>query len=275
MHTPGIPLAGKAIVITRAPDSAHELVQKLEQAGAEVLLLPTMGIEPPLDSRPLDDALRRLDDFNAILFISTNAVAFTFKRAQMLDKRNAMRNSPGRLIAAVGPATARAATASGIRVDYVSSACTGEALVRELGSSLRGRKVLVPRSDRGDERLSEALREVGAEVREVVAYRTVIAEPTDPDLIRRIRSGDVHVITFASPSAFHNLCDTIDSSELAELSTRIQFAAIGPTTARAIRNSGSRVDIVASEPSAEGLTEAILKYYERQSSDTTGAQRQQ
>jgi uroporphyrinogen III methyltransferase/synthase len=268
------PLIGKRILVTRAPDRAQELVRELQQAGAEVLLLPTVGIEPPPDWRPLDEALRHLEEFNAVLFVSTNAVDCTFKRALILRKDKVMRDLPGRLVAAVGPATARAAAVRGIPVDYVASEHTGESLVRELGSSLRGRKVLLPHSDRGDKKLSESLREAGAEVTDVVAYRTAAPEPLDPELIRRIRSGEVHVLTFASPSAYDNLAKWIDSAELAELSSVVQFATIGSITAGVIRRKGGRVSIVASEPSARGFTEAIVKYYEREQSYREGAQRE-
>lgn len=256
------PLAGKRVVVTRTPEQSRELVRDLEAVGAEVLLLPTVGRTGPLDPEPLNDALRRIEDFNAILFVSPTAVEETYKRASMLGKREVIRQLPGRLLAAVGPATARAAAGHGMVVDYVASDPSGESLVRELGNSLAGRDVFLPRSDRGDKRLLQALQEVGAKVTEVVAYRTVAPEPLNPELIDRIRRTDVDVIVFASPSAFDNLGERIEPSELARLSTRINYAAIGPTTAEAMRNRGSRVDIVAAEPSSKGLTDAIVKYYE-------------
>jgi len=256
------PLSGKRIVVTRAPERSQELIRELEAQGAQVLMLPTVGTTEPLDPRPLNDALRHFEDFNAILFVSRTAVEETCKRAATIGKRDVMRELPGRLIAAVGQATAREAARAGIVVDYVASGHTGESLVRELRGSLAGRNVLLPRSDRGDRRLFEALREVCASVTEVVAYRTVAPEPLDHELIGRIRRGDVDVMIFASPSAFDNLTGKIDASELAQLSVRVRFVAIGPTTAAAIRKCGSRVEIVAKEPSAEGLTAAIVKYYE-------------
>jgi uroporphyrinogen III methyltransferase/synthase len=136
--------------------------------------------------------------------------------------------------------------------------------VKELGGSLSGRKVLLPRSDRGDRGLSDALREAGALVTEVVAYSTPAPEPLDPEIVERIRRADVDVITFTSPSAFCNLSDWIDTLTLAKLSSRVRFAAIGPTTAKSIRKAGSQVEIEAAEPSVRGLTDAIVKYYQRQ-----------
>jgi uroporphyrinogen-III synthase len=254
-------LAGKSIVITRAPEQAQELRQALESLGAEVLLMPTVAFAPPEDLRPLDEALSKLSRFDAILFLSKNAVRYIFERCRELGIESWL-DSPPRLVAAVGAGTAEAATSQGLRVDYVAKNQSGEALVRELGDRVAGRTVLLPRSDRGDAQLSTALREVGARVTEVVAYRTVVPEATNSALLARVRRGEVDAIIFASPSAFVNCSDLMDDTDLVQLSAQVQFAAIGPTTARALRDAGVRVEIEASEPSTAGLAGAIAEYYQ-------------
>lgn len=256
------PLAGRRVVVTRAPEQAAELAAALERLGAEVLLMPTVEFAPPLGWQLLDAELRKLDGFEAIVFVSKNAVRYIFARCLDLGIESEMLSGP-RLIAAVGPGTAEAAIQAGIRVDYVAKHHTGEALARELASELRGRHVLLPRSDRGDDRLPAALRAAGAEVSEVVAYRTAVPKALDPRILERVRGGAVDAIVFASPSAFHNLCGWIPESELAELSRRVQFTAIGPTTAGALRQAGVQVEIAAAEASAAALAEAIVSYYER------------
>jgi len=110
-----------------------------------------------------------------------------------------------------------------------------------------------------------ALREAGASVTEVVASRTTVPDSLDPALLSRIRRADVDAILFASPSAFHNLVSSIAASDLAALSSRIQFTAIGPTTARALRDAGVRVEIEAEDTSASGLAESLARYYQRRS----------
>jgi uroporphyrinogen-III synthase len=87
----------------------------------------------------------------------------------------------------------------------------------------------------------------------------------DPAVLARIRRSEVDAIVFASPSAFQNLRDVIGAAELANLSARVQFAAIGPTTARTIRDSGARVEIRAEEASAEALAGAIAKHFQGRS----------
>jgi uroporphyrinogen III methyltransferase/synthase len=259
-------LAGKTIVVTRAPEQAQELVRLLEQFGAEVLLLPMVNFVPPQNWLDLDASLRALGEFDWILFTSQNAVRFVCRRCAELGLVIGSLQSPRPLVAAVGPATARAARNEGLRVDFVAEGRTGEALGRELLNSLEGCSVLLPRSDQGDDRLSKVLHEGGARVTEVVAYRTALPEKLDAGILQRIRRGEVNAIVFASPSAFHNLSAFIEPSELARLSTAIQFAAIGPSTAQALRESGVQVEVEANESSAAGIADAIAGHYERQSS---------
>jgi uroporphyrinogen-III synthase len=258
------PLAGKRIVLTRAPEQAREWADALEQMGAEVIVLPTVAFAPPEDCGPLDEQLRRLDRFDAILFLSKNAVRYVFDRLNQLGIECEMLRSPHRIIAAVGPGTAGALAAQGVRVDHVAEGRTGEALAGELRQSLRRRKVLLPRSDKGDRRVLHALHEAGAEVTEVIAYRTTTPATLDPAILSRIRRADVDAIVFASPSAYHNLSDALGPAEAAALSSRVHFVAIGPTTALAMHETGARVAVEASEGSAgaAGLAASIAKFYQ-------------
>jgi uroporphyrinogen-III synthase len=264
------PLAGKRIVITRVPEQAQELRQALESLGAEVLLMPTVAFAPPEDYRALDEALRKLSGFDAILFLSKNAVRYVFERCRDLGVKCWL-DSPKGLVAAVGAGTAEAAASRGLQVDYIAKNQGGEALVRELADRIAGRNVFLPRSDRGDARLSNALREAGARVTEVVAYRTAAPEATDSAMLARVQRAEVDAIAFASPSAFANFSDLMNDAQVAELSTRVRFAAIGPTTARAMRDAGVRVEIEGAEPSAAGLAGAIAEHFQRQATQARRA----
>jgi uroporphyrinogen III methyltransferase / synthase len=260
------PLTHKRIVLTRALEESSELARALESLGAEVILLPTVAFAPPEDWQKLDEQLRHLDWFDAILFLSKNAVRYIFDRCAQLGIKCEMVESANRLIAAVGPSTAQALTEKGLRVNYVAKNHTGESLAYELRGSLAGRRVLLPRSDRGDDGVPNALREIGAKVTEVIAYRTVAPAALDPAILARVRAGEVDAVVFASPSAFHNLRDSIGPAETTQLSARIQFVGIGPTTSRAIRESGARVAIEAEEASAAGLAAALAKHYRQSGS---------
>jgi uroporphyrinogen-III synthase len=252
------PLEGKRVVITRAPEQATELARQLERMGAEVLLMPTVAFAPPENLSAVDAAIDQLDQFDWILLTSMNVVRFFVWRMQSKDGFSAMGSTK---VGAVGPGTAILSQSEGLDVDYVAKKGTGESLARELAESIRGCRILLPRSDRADDRLPAMLREAGADVTEVIAYRTVKPETLDAEVLGRLRRAEVDAIVFASPSAFHNLCDTIPAEELAKLSERVKFAAIGPTTAKVLEGAGVRVTVQAKEASAESLAEAIARHF--------------
>ena len=258
-------LAGRSIVVTRAPEQARDLALELERMGAGVLVLPTVRFEPPETWSAVDAAIQSLAEFDWLLFTSQNAVRFLSARCRELGM-NRERLQPLKVrVGAVGPATVSAAAEEGWRVDYVASKHTAEALARELGSLIAAKKVLLPRSDRADGRLPAMLREAGAEIAEVIAYRTVKPGKLDSAILGRLRRAEVDAIVFASPSAFLNLRDAIPAPELASLSRRVAFAAIGPTTAQALREAGVLATIEASDASLMALADAIATHFQRAS----------
>ncbi|MER3449916.1 MAG: HemD protein, partial [Chloroflexota bacterium] len=79
-----LPLAGKAVVVTRGREQAGELARRLEALGATVYMFPTIRFEPPEDTSPLDRAVAELDRFDWVVFTSPNGVRFFWARLQLL-----------------------------------------------------------------------------------------------------------------------------------------------------------------------------------------------
>jgi uroporphyrinogen-III synthase len=258
------PLAGRRIVVTRAPEQAAELNAALSALGAQVLSMPTMSFAAATDFAALDAALDRLGEFDWLVFASQNAVRFVSQRLLETRKRASTIAFPSLSVAAVGQATASASSAAGFRVAYTAKNASGESLASELAHYVAGKNVLLPRSDRGDSRLMDGLRESGAKVTDVIAYRTLGAQEVNAEALGELRAGAVDAILFASPSAFQNLCDVISVPEIAMLSLRVNFAAIGPTTAKALREAGVRVAIQPTQSSAILLADAVAKFYTEQ-----------
>ncbi len=257
---PSLPLAGKRIVVTRAPQQAAELARHLSALGAQVILLALVDFAPVEDFTALDECMRNLAQFHWLLFTSQNAVRFFTDRgvSQGMDLTRLSKTGPK--VAAVGPATADAAGKAGWFVDRVASKSLASGLVEELTGALEGKRILLPRSDHARPDLPAALRSAGADVVEVVAYRTV-APVSDAESLALILRGEVDVIIFASPSAFQHLEESAGTAALQRLSENVAFAAIGPVTAAALREAGIRVAIDARESTSTGLADAIVKYY--------------
>ncbi len=258
MNAPA-PLRGKRIVVTRAVEQARDLKQRLEKLGATVLLLPAVSFSKPLDTAELDRAIGALESFDWILFTSANAVRFFAVRRRELGFVPAEKKEPQ--CAAVGPATATAAAAEGLTIDYVAKEFLGSALAREMSEALAGRRVLLPRSERAGRGLPDALASSGAKVTEVVAYHTGGVGAGDPGVLDAVRAGDVDVISFFSPSAVENLRGELGMETISRLCERAAFAAVGPITATALREAGLPVTILAAEATGKSMATAIVEYF--------------
>ncbi|HEY0191341.1 MAG TPA: uroporphyrinogen-III synthase, partial [Kofleriaceae bacterium] len=163
---------------------------------------------------------------------------------------------------AVGPATARALADAGIPARLPAGARDGASLAAAViaDRALRGRRVLVPRAEAGRDELVDALRAAGAEVDAVAAYRTVAAPGDHPAIahgLALLRAGDAAVCAMFAPSQVAALVDLL--GPLAALATR--FAAIGQTTAAALRAAGVTRLVVADAATPERLANAVAAVY--------------
>ncbi len=116
----------------------------------------------------------------------------------------------------------------------------------------------MPRADIAREMLALELAGVGAEVDEVVAYRTVLGDSFDEQVKDMLLIGEIDIITFTSSSTVRNFVAMMRHGDLAEMLKAVMVACIGPITARTARESGIRVDVVAEEYTIEGLIRAIV-----------------
>jgi uroporphyrinogen III methyltransferase/synthase len=250
------PLFGLRVLVTRPAHQAADLAAALRAAGAEPVLLPLVAIAPLPDPAPLDAALGRLADWDALVFTSANAVRV------FADRWRARRPRPAAPPAwCVGPATARAALAAGLAVrgdpEEAGDASTLARVILEDAPGA-GRRFLVPCAEGMRAELAEGLRAAGARVDVLPIYRTVPA-PVDAAALRgSLAGGDLDAIAFASPSALRALLGHLDAAALAG-ARRALRVAIGPATAAALREAGLDADAVAGEPGAAGIVRALVE----------------
>ena len=260
------PLFGKRIVVTRPREQAAELIERIEAMGAEAIEAPMIRIEPPEDYAPLDAACRAAAEFDFIVFSSANAVDSFIERLLLspLD----VRELKGVKLCAVGPATAERLTRYGLKIDVTPAEFRAEALVHAIspGGNARGLRVLLPHADIGREIVADELRKQGAEVTEVVAYRTVVAEPEregEPDIYRMLLERRIDVVTFTSASAVRNFVKTIGAEQAVDLLRTTIVASIGPVTAEAATQCQIQTTIMPSQYTVPALVAAIVDYFER------------
>lgn len=251
------PLLGRRVLVTRPAAQAGDPIRRLRELGAEPITCPTIRILPPDDFGPLDAAIRRLPQYDWLIFTSVNGVHFFFQRLEVLGRKEALAMVR---LAAIGPATADALAAQGLPVDFVPRQYVAEAIVEGIGD-VTGQHILLPRADIARKALANGLRTKGAVVDEVTAYRTVPASPGDLMTLLG-RGGRIDIATFTSPSTVRNFVVLLGDRSPGEVLGDAVVACIGPITARAAQAVGLTVDIVAEEHTVRGLVRAIVKAME-------------
>ena len=255
------PLFGKRVLVTRSREQASVLSEKLENLGAEAWEYPTIKIQDPDDLAALDNAVAHAGDYSWIIFTSVNGVKAFFQRlkAQKLD----IRTLKDAKICAIGPKTAEALEERGLLVDVMPEVFRAEAVIEALKDRIQtGDKVLLPRADLARQVLVDSLQQLGADVHEVIAYQTVLADETDTQLLlEKLQAGEIHVVTFTSSSTVTNFLKLIGDHR--DLLQGITMAYIGPVTAETAEKNGLKVDICAEQYTIDGLVNAIQGYYNK------------
>ena len=253
-------LSGKRIVITRAVEQSASIVEALREHGATPVLLPMVAFAPPDDFSSLDEALRNLRQFDWMFLTSQNALRAMQERCAQIEL-SLVEATEGVCIAAVGPATAEAARNGGLEVAYVAKKHQGVALAEELSASVKGKRVFLPRSDRANRDLVEALVRYGAIVTEVVAYKTIRpTEEENREHLAEIERG-ADAILFFSPSAVHHLQDLLGGARFAIFSNKVAYTAIGPVTEKALRETGVQRIVASVDVQPEAVVEALAEFF--------------
>jgi uroporphyrinogen III methyltransferase/synthase len=262
------PLFGKRVLVTRPREEAADLVDRLEAMGAETIEAPMIRIVPPEDYGPLDEACAQAGRFNWIIFSSAHAVDAFVER--VLAGPRDLRSLNGAKLCGVGPATGERLARYGLKVDLTPSEYRAEGILRALSETgdVRGLKILLPRADIGREIVADELRKQGAEVTEVIAYRTTAVEAEregEPDIYRMLLEHRIDVVTFASASAVRSFVRVLGTEPAADLLSATIVASIGPVTAEAASQFNIKTTIMPALYTIPALVDAIVEYFQKQS----------
>lgn len=250
-------LAGKRVLITRAVEQAPGLAALLEAEGAEVLIMAAISIEPAADFQALDEAIRQIERYQWVIFTSVNGVRAVGQRLDVVGQN--WRSFTQARVAAIGPATAEALRAVGVQPDFVPAEYVAEAITAGIGE-VAGQCILLPRADIAREALAVELRQRGAVVEEIAAYRTV-TQPLDTQAVEQVLARHPDVVTFTSSSTVRGFLTALHGVNVAEVLRGVAVACIGPITAKTAREAGLTPQIVAEEYTMPGLTRAIVAYF--------------
>ncbi|OEJ25678.1 bifunctional uroporphyrinogen-III C-methyltransferase/uroporphyrinogen-III synthase [Streptomyces agglomeratus] len=254
------PLFGWRVLVPRTKEQAASLSDQLRSYGAVPHEVPTIAVEPPRTPQQMERAVKGLvtGRYEWIAFTSVNAVKAVREKFEEygLDARA----FAGIKVAAVGEQTAASLVEFGVKPDLVPSGEQSAAGLLEDWPPYDPvfdpiDRVFLPRADIATETLVAGLIELGWEVDDVTAYRTVRASPPPADTREAIKGGGFDAVLFTSSSTVRNLVGIAGKPHNVTV-----IACIGPATAKTAEEHGLRVDVLSPEPSVHKLAEALAAF---------------
>jgi len=254
-------LLNKTIVVTRSEDQADGFVMALRNYNADVILAPTICLQPPASWADCDNALRKITDYDWLIFTSVNSVTFFKGRADALQvslKRNSLK------IAAVGQSTADKLQNLGLTVSLIPEIFSAKGLLNEFSKmQMKNQRVLAPGAENRQNTLQNGLKAICLEARFVTVYRNEPVRSFPNGSTEKLKQKRPDVLTFTSPSTFKNMLSLTGGKLFEEwICAGSQIAVIGNATQKAIQKAGYQVAIKAEKATTHSLAQAISTYYD-------------
>lgn len=249
------PLFGRRIGVTRADEQATSQIDRIYELGAEAVLMPTLEIEPPTEWDTVDAVLRRIGEFDWIVFTSANGVRALMGRLWELGGDS--RQLGAARLATIGPFTAAALREFQLRPDVIPETYRAEHLAAALCPKMAGKKVLWARANRVRDVLRTELIAAGAQLEEAVVYQHRDVAAWSEDVNQRLIAGQLDWIGVSSPAIARNVMRLMPDAARANLGQNIRIASISPVTSATCREIGLPVSAEATEHTWDGLLATI------------------
>lgn len=247
-------LSNRQIVITRALHQIEEFAELLEAQGAIPILYPCIAVQPPADTRALDEMLGSLDRYDWLIITSTNTL---FAMAERIHAIHVIPAFDKVKIAVIGEKTEDTlAEFYGVTAAFVPDKFTAIVLAKSLPLEA-GEAICLPQSTIAEDKLAEDLTARGATVTVIPAYETVIGEGGE-DVPYLLQENQIDALTFTSPSTVTNFLKRIHPLSVPDLPT----ICIGPSTAQRAEDCGFREIILPEEYSLQGMLDMLIQYFE-------------
>jgi uroporphyrinogen III methyltransferase / synthase len=257
-------LENKVAAIACSSEKAGALSSGLEAMGAEVLTLNVIALYAIPGNMGLDEALDDLGRYDWTILTSTYGAQLFVQ--SLLQRKISLERSRNFKICAIGPATAKVLTESGLQVDLIPKDFVAEGILRALkeyyggGKGLVGRRILLPRAEEARDVLPQSLRGAGTNVKIVPCYRNALGS-IPQKITQRLKAFPPDLLVFTSASAVNNFLTLVGSDEGQRLLGAATIAALGPVTAAAIQTQGKKADIFPEKNTIPSLLQAIQEHF--------------
>lgn len=236
-RVPGAP----RVLVTRPAAESRRLAARLSEFGVAALIAPAIEVELLDRSADLDAALANLADNDWVIVTSANGARALSNAARRLGvdlgAAGAVR------WAAVGRASARELLQAGAPSPWLPRRADAAGLAAELPLE-SGQRALWLRGSLADSTLRGVLAERGAELSEVIVYRTAEAPASSRAALAEALEGGLDALVLASPSAVRGLLALAAADAGSSASARLRAlpaVCVGPRTAAEARERGFSV----------------------------------
>ena len=236
-------LDGVAVSVVGTESFLARMSEKLEKNGADVSCIPAVKI---VENRAvLDEAIKRISEFDTLVFTSANGVNSFFKNLRR--SKTDVRIFAGKRFSVIGSATAAALESYGIFADIIPEKFNAESLANALDEQADIGRLLVLRAKNGSEKLNEILDKNGSDYLDLKIYDAVSEEiegyPITTDYL-----------VFASSSGVESFFE--NGFSVGENTT---VSAIGEKTAEALKRRGINDICISERSDADGILQLILR----------------
>lgn len=254
-----LPLFGQRIAITRPEAQCHEIAENIARLGGQPILMPMITISDVEGGErdQLDAAIKRLQDYQWLIFTSVNGVSAFFRR--LWETVGDVRDVAHLKFAAIGPATAAALEKWSLKADIVPESFRAEALAAKLLPLVAGQRCLWAGANRGRDVLPETLQTANAVVDKVVVYRNEDVAELSPSVIRTLQSGELDWVGLSSPSIAENFAALLRDAGMNLSALPFRIATISPVTSEAAQNCGLEIHAEAGSYTWNGIIDAIAQ----------------
>ena len=230
-----LPLSGWKVLVTRPKELVSRTADKLREKGAEVLELPAIRTVPMEDQSRLYKALDHLEEYQWLVFTSPTGVRVFFE--ELIRHGKDIRAMGNARLAVIGEGTKKALQERGLLADFVPSVYDGDTLGKELSELLSGgEKILIPRAEKGNEKLTAFLAQAGAVVEDVPTYQTLYEKSQLIDEKKEFETGQISCAVFTSASTVKGFVEGTKGLDY----SKVKAACIGRQTKAAAESFGMK-----------------------------------
>jgi len=254
----------KPILAIMRPESYTDASEDVVRAaGFQPLSVPVVAIKGMKDEAFdgfVDRVLSRKTDY--VIFTSANGIDYTLKNLGGVSEKEFLAALKKLKVVAIGPTTKKKLESYHLTSALIPGEYSSEGLISELGKTVAGKIIDIPRSFYGSEVLVKGLESAGAIVYQTHVYTLEIPEgEPQEELIEKTLAGEISAFAFTSTMMVKNfmtLADKIGEKEtIIDILNQSLVGAIGYPTAQTVESFGITVDVVPDEFTFESLVMAM------------------